>query len=109
MQEKQEVSAKLTNPNVCSDAGAALREMRNWHVALNRAYDLQMQVPEAGVLFTALISIFKDFSQSASCNPFLYAKWIQKFNEIDPNQGGANLTYEDVVAIGNFAYGHLQL
>ena len=107
MSEKQEVETKLRSPNICSDAGAALREVRAWQSATRRAWELGMQLPEAGFLFAAATSIYKNIFESAQCSSFLHAKWVNKWNSIDPAMGN-KVDYDDVISMNTFAYGELQ-
>ena len=104
--EKDDVIKKLINPNVCSNASAALAELRNWQAAARRAREIGLAVPDISILLRACVGIYKHVFESSSCNIFLNARWIQTYNRIDPHRG-ANLRIEDVEAINNFARAEL--
>ena len=50
LEEQDNLHHQLVSPNPCREPSAALKELRRWLVAMNRAVDLEMAVPGLGQL-----------------------------------------------------------
>ena len=104
--EKADVMKKLMEPNVCSQAAAALNELRNWKAAVRRASEVELALPDPGILFRSVVSIYRGVFEASTCNAFLNNKWLTTYNRIDPHQGN-NITIDDIEAINDFANAEL--
>ena len=70
---------KVRTPNVCSEPGAALRELKNWRSTVQRTVDTKLGLPDKSIMGPALISIFEGVFTSVVCNQALNHRYINLF------------------------------
>ena len=77
---------KVRTPNVCSEPGAALRELKNWRSTVQRTVDTKLGLPDKSIMGPALISIFEGVFTSVVCNQALNHRYTNLLDKMDiPN------------------------
>ena len=98
LEEHDSLYRTLTSPNPCVQPQAALKELRRWFKAIQRAIDIKMQLPSMEQLYRGARSIYSGAFEREDFA--LRLRWTQEEQKWGyPRQ----LSYQGLQAINTFA------